>query len=1186
VRSVLALFGIGTLVAAGAGSLFALMLLDYFARLPASLRLVLLLAWIASMGTLAWRLLIAPLSTRLTDQFLASRVENVNKSLSDELMSAVHFLHAGTHRTNALAARHIDRTAQKVANVRFEEAVDFRQAGKALGIAGLILVIIATVAALNPRLATIALSRWFTPNGMPWPHTTHVNFDWSDYGGAPPKVLPLGEKITLRAKVDKGSLPRVWLYHETDRSKSTYGLMTYQKDRSTPSEFIFESALEPDPASRRLSIRVEAGDDDEEPWIDIRLAPRPVITEFAATITPPAYVKNPADASKPAPAVVVDLLAQPARAVEGAVVSLRIKASKPFQTDASGVPVLSLFDQNKDEEIPLGGSSQATRRLLEPNVAEVTFTAARSLQARLLMKDADGFENRLGGTLGLEVVPDAMPTVIITDPRRSVERAPNGFVDLAVQATDDLGLDGLKLRAEKFDAKPGEAPLFEAPIDWASRTVDPAVGSTTGKANFHWDLTPLNLQPGARVTFYAMVQDNYDVSGKRHDWVKSPALSLQIRSTADIAESARKNLNEIKDRINNLKGQQEQTRSFTEGIRKAVEASGTTSPQQKSQLADLAQQEAQETSAANAIQQRAEQVAEDLRQNKMGEGELGKLAQDVSAGMATVGQQNMPKAAADLNRAQESAGNRNTNPEQSKQQAKDAANAMASANSQQDQAIATMDNLIGRLGSASDFEALRSRINGIASAQQALTQETRQLAPQTIGKKPSELSQDLRNKLDAISRQQKDLANQTAEAIEQMQKTSQALSQTDQASSQSLQRAADAGNQANVSNAQSTASNDVSQNQMSNASNNQGQAQRGLQQMLDELNKNDRRQLEQLARQLRALLEEVKKLKADEEAIQKDTLAAGDKAAAAALEKLGDRQGTLQQNTIVVQKKAENTQRAKEAAPDLRDAADAMAGAAGALYSAKQPDALEPEKKALTALDAAIKKLEESTKRTEAEAKDKDLAQYIKDYEAIQKDQQAVKDSTDKIEARRQAAADKQVDRMGGIELGRLATTQGGLAERINALSADEKLKEFTVVVWMNGQVVELMGTSKDRLAKTQLGPQVVSAQQGAIDRIGMIIDALKEEKARNEEFQRPNSGGGGGGGGGKPPLVPPLAQLKLLKSMQTVVNAQTTTANKSLTAAPDDAAKNEARTAVEKLGKQQGEIKDITDKLLKDLMR
>ena len=115
---------------------------------------------------------------------------------------------------------------------------------------------------------------------------------------------------------------------------------------------------------------------------------------------------------------------------------------------------------------------------------------------------------------------------------------------------------------------------------------------------------------------------------------------------------------------------------------------------------------------------------------------------------------------------------------------------------------------------------------------------------------PQDLSKDLQDKLAALAHRQDDLHNQTAETIDQMNKTAQQLANTDPASAQSLQRAAEAGTQANVSNAQQDAGKDISQNQTNDAKNSQSQAQRGLQQMADELNKNDRRELEQLARQL------------------------------------------------------------------------------------------------------------------------------------------------------------------------------------------------------------------------------------------------------------------------------------------------------------------------------------------------
>ncbi len=297
------------------------------------------------------------------------------------------------------------------------------------------------------------------------------------------------------------------------------------------------------------------------------------------------------------------------------------------------------------------------------------------------MRDADSFTNNIRGTIVMEVVPDAMPTIVITEPRGAVERAPNGLVDLAMEAGDDWGLDQLKLRADRFDTKSADDHLVELPLPWETRTIDAAVGTAKGTAKFTWELASLNLKPGDRISFYGMVQDNYEVDGQRHEWVKSLPLTLQIMSTEEILVVARNNLQEISKRINLLRQEQELTRNATAAIQKSVAASGVSTAAQKAKLSDLAQQENQQSAVANAIQDRAAQVADDLRQNKMAEGELGKIAQEVAAGMQNVGQDNMPKAAADLNKAQDAAGNSpagDTSPK-SKADAQQAAGSMASA---------------------------------------------------------------------------------------------------------------------------------------------------------------------------------------------------------------------------------------------------------------------------------------------------------------------------------------------------------------------------------------------------------------------------------------------------------------------------------------------------------------------------
>jgi hypothetical protein len=1189
VRAVIGLFGIGVIIAAAVGGMVLLMFADYFLHFGNGLRVVLLLAWLVGLGVVAWKVLISPLSTRLTDQFLASRVENIHKDLADELISAVHFIHSGTIRTNALAARHVDAAEEKTRAIRFEEAVDFKRSSKAAGIAALAVLIAVVIAALNPAGAKIALSRWFSANPMVWPHTTHVEFAWPE--GEQPAVIPIGEQFLVRAKVVQGGYAnqRVWLTSWSDSKQATSELMTYQPSMSSATEFVYEKTLEPE-GERTLSLKLQAGDDTEQGAVEIRLAARPVVRELTAAIAPPSYVKDVKDPSKAPPTVMVDLLSQAGRAVEGATVSLNIRSTKPFMLDGEGRPEVRLLDQIKDVELVQG----MKRELLAADTARVTFPATKPLQARLSVRDTDGFDNRAGGTISLDVVPDGLPSVVLTEPKRLAERNPTGVVEIAIQGTDDLGLDGLKLLAEKFDAKPGDPPVFETPIVWAERTVDAAVGSTSGRATYTWELAPLKLQAGARLSFYAMVQDNYEVSGpppKRHPWVKSAPLTLQILSQADLEKQFRDQMNHVKEQIKTLKNEQEKTQARTDVIQKAAAESGVTTAQQKQQLAELSAQQNQEAATGMQIAQKVEQLKEDLKQNKMSESDLGKIAENVAAGMKDVGGNNMPKAATELHKAQDSAGNKNPSSgakqdAQSKAQAKQTAESAQNASKQQGEAIAKMNDMIQQLGAAGDLQAALSALRDIKDAQSKVDEGTQKFGRDNAGKNISELSPQAKKEMEKLAQDQKELSQKTSDVISQMKRSAEQQKQSDPAASQSMSQAAKSGEQNNVAGSQSEASSDIKKNQTSSASGNQTQAQNGLQQMIDELSKNDKRELEQLQRQLADLIQEVKKLKEGEETLNKDTEAAGDKAAAAAATKLGDAQGTLQMNTIVIQKKAENTRDAQKAAADIRDAGEQMGNAAGPLYANKLASAIEPEKKAIASLEEAIKKLQKQKNKIDDQLKDKQLAEFIKQYETIKTAQEGIKTFSDQVETKRQAAIDKQIDRRSTMALAEKSKTQQTLIDDVVKLSTDEELKKYDVIVWMNSQITQAMAVSRDDMAKAQTGTRLAMAQQTAIDRLADVIQALKEEKQKEKQFEDENSGGGGGGGGGKKPLLPPVAQLKLIKAMQNVINSQTVNVNKEIQSAKDDAEKSQMQEEAQKVGKTQGDLKKITEKVLKDMQQ
>ncbi|MFN5956652.1 MAG: hypothetical protein ACK462_01780, partial [Planctomyces sp.] len=94
------------------------------------------------------------------------------------------------------------------------------------------------------------------------------------------------------------------------------------------------------------------------------------------------------------------------------------------------------------------------------------------------------------------------------------------------------------------------------------------------------------------------------------------------------------------------------------------------------------------------------------------------------------------------------------------------------------------------------------------------------------------------------------------------------------------------------------------------------------------------------------------------------------------------------------------------------------------------------------------------------------------------------------------------------------------------------------MMVLAHRRLDEATAAAAAQLREAQLGPLLTIRQTGAMRTLQSLIDAL-DEAQREEEFRtpegRPQEQGGGGGGGGQqePPLVPPLAELKVLRRLQ-----------------------------------------------------
>jgi len=90
------------------------------------------------------------------------------------------------------------------------------------------------------------------------------------------------------------------------------------------------------------------------------------------------------------------------------------------------------------------------------------------------------------------------------------------------------------------------------------------------------------------------------------------------------------------------------------------------------------------------------------------------------------------------------------------------------------------------------------------------------------------------------------------------------------------------------------------------------------------------------------------------------------------------------------------------------------------------------------------------------------------------------------------------------------------------------------------------------------------------------------QDSQSDQEFEQPgdqndDGGSGSGGGGQPPPLVPPIAQLKLLRGLQESVYRSTRLLDES-GAALDEASRS---TRLDELGAAQKELTDLGQKLI-----
>ncbi len=1131
--------------------LASLALLDYALRLPGHLRLVLgPLAALATVGWLVSRLYRAS-RFRPTLSTLALRAERAWPALRGQLASGVELAQSAAADRSPLSASlaqlsvvSAQTLAAKATGGSLLRLVDPSLTLRHFLAAGLLLAGLWATVALAPHTSLLAARRWLDPLGpTQWPRHTALQLD------PVPEVWPADTPLPLRLSVVRGyraGLRATVRYRVLSASGPTpawrSALLSEQPPLATDRGRLgrYETLLDvTDPAETDASAQVEftlaAGDDALTPK-RVLLVQRPALTRLTTTLTPPLYAQPflpPVNLVLGKQAGTMDALS----ALRGSTVRLEMAFNKPLPPGS-----LSPF-------LLAPGLAEAPGLTIEaqPSGAVLAFTLDQSRRTVLSLTDEHGLSGLGDRPYAFEAVEDRPPEASLLLPAADESVLPTAVVPLQGAGRDDVAVERLELAAAVHRAAAAEP---DSPQPLSSR----AQKAAESQLSHELDLASMSLTAGDCVLLTAVATDVFELDGLRHDPVRSTPRVLRIIDASELVSQLRGELSSLRQQAVRLAERQNQLLDLP-----AEQALG---PQQ------------QTTQQLQAQGQWVKSLQGRVQRNGLGHQDDGLS-------------QTLQRAGSILEEAQ----GHSTSAQQRMKPESSAAREEARADQQR--VGQAMGKLVELLDQGRDAAALELQLRHLAASQESLLAQSRQLAPRTVGQDPGQLSPEDRAALEALRDRQAALSDQSQAMVQRMQSTAEALSKQedspgaqDQASAAALSQAAAIAQRQGLSASMRQASASLGQNQMSQASTQQQQSLDTARQMLDALRERERRRQEILQRRLAELAQAIQTLIDQQEQESAALEQAGDAGEVAQLE---PGQGRVRRNTQSVSETARKADPPVGGPPgqgkagdELDAAAESQGRALTSLRSSDSDQAAQAQEQAAASLRDALQTVRQAQRDSEREQARQERQELREKYEklALWQGELITQTRTLGDESAKAAAPLPRALRARVVTQGQ---TQEDLRLAIAELGEQAKLKGGGVVFEHTHRTLDQTAArAVTRLRAGHADDFALDAQASVERLLRQIAAVLAEEDAEDSEFDDNASGGGGeggGGGAGGVKLIPPVAELKLLRGAQVAVNEATRRA----AAQPVGDAADQRRDLL-RLSTWQRELAGVGERLIQSL--
>lgn len=1189
VRLMTLVAGVGYVLAALIAVTLAIVLVDYLLNLQSAARLVALLGIAGATGWVLSRYVVRPLSAKLSLTDIAGRLEEAFPQFDDRLRSTVNFVGGGEIPGSvAMKQQVIDQATSLIRTVDINSAIQTRPVLNAAGLAGAAVAVLVLLGLLSPNFVRTGLTRLIAPfSSAAWPKWVQI-----EMLETPPARVPVGQQIPVRLKLTRGDRASrdVTIHYQsytvvgstrTPEGAPHEEFMTRNPDGSYSAAL--DAKLAADASAGLLMAWVEAGDDIVE-LQSTAIVPRLAIEHVSIAVTPPSYAKMPP--------MTVNLTETPAVVAAGSRVELSVVFNKPL---ADGeIAIEPLATNTKPQVI-----AWSKGKTILTSVG--TFVPTESIRFHLRATDTDGFQNPALEEYEIIVRPDQSPTVQIEEPRRSEERTAVAVVPMRAVAEDDFAISAATLWVERLsDKRKWEIPLVQdeeaiAPTTFASGDSSP--DRRRYRLGYSWDLAKLTdaeLKSGDVLEYFIGVQDNYNLNGSVHQPAYSGKLRITIISQEELSARIGDELRAAGSAVRETRNTQTRTAVETANLADETKDKPELDAADRTAAERLANQQNTAASTAKQIANRLDDIQRRLDENKSTNNDLRETAKETSEILKRTAEGPMTDAGrkiatardrkADLKDPKKSTDERNAD--------------LKVAKDKQGEANDKLQQALDRLGNTGSLSQTIEQFNALLREQKRVSQETKDFAKENLGK--AKLSDEDRKKLDELSADQKKLAEMTERAVDDANKAADQMSKSDPATAESLKAAGKTAQQQQVSPSQQQASSSMKQNQQSSAQQAQKKAEMGLEMIINALRDAERRKLEELAKKLAEMQQQVMMLVRRQAGHNLDNLRLQGpevvaKVADALLADLAEKSGRIvseikeskepptnigtltasqqqtERNTRDLSKAAEETPDGAPTAAALTRAASRMERALVSLKLAKLPDAYEPPQvEALAALVDAKRVIDEQQKKAQ-----KKIEQQQKDvikarYEKIKVEQERLNDDTTKIDKSRDKEG--KLPRTQDIALNPLPGVQGRLSETTEAIEEDLSAVGAVVYVWANKDIVEAMNGVKDSLGQKHTDAEVQIEQARIVEQLDAMIRNLSIKPPEKSKFDQKQGAGGGGGGAQQAAKLPSEAELRLLKDLQKAVN----NATKKLAALVQ---KQDQK--IQGVGKRQGDLRNVLNDLI-----